>query len=545
MASKSRAEKVPIVSVMADAVLRAFRKLDPAGTGRVASEEFQDALSQVLAPKVPRTMVREVAAYFAIDTTGEVSYEQFCRWQWDDAPTMAWLQTVCNACDVDGDGRLDAVELKFALQACSIFPTAGRIQGALQDLHCQSVDVAQFAALQHTMLRGGGSDVRGYFALPYVRRALQFRQLEDVGLAFISSGWLLAKCQEYNRSQTDGRQEMENLYAINRFVVKKLTHPAGYRDVPEDIRALAKVPEPERPSSYAELINKEGVPASFFVSHYWGHLYRRTLATLQNFLADWPASVASDISFWICLFALDQHNPASEVGTSPEDGPFNAALAKAEHGVLMILDDELQPLKRIWCLFELHRVKCLGVRFELLDDHGPIIKNPPAMLRLAQALDGVRALDALASRENDKLAIWYRIADPIYRRIWTSEKSFESMVKEEGPDFQQFRDQLFSNFDVSMRVILAEPVLAEALRVQNATLALKCLTWGAGQQDDQALRAVAALHGGLLELANKRIACAFARSKGAEVTVLHVVAFYGNEPGTELLCRHGVCLDLS
>ena len=52
--------------------------------------------------------------------------------------------------------------------------------------------------------------------------------------------------------------------------------------------------------------------------------------------------------FWICCFALNQHDAAAEVGSSPEQGPFNAALAKAKKGAVMVLDEAANPLKRVW-----------------------------------------------------------------------------------------------------------------------------------------------------------------------------------------------------
>ena len=49
--------------------------------------------------------------------------------------------------------------------------------------------------------------------------------------------------------------------------------------------------------------------------------------------------------FWICLFALNQHDTAEEVGENPVQGPFNAALAHAEGGAVMVLDEEINPFK--------------------------------------------------------------------------------------------------------------------------------------------------------------------------------------------------------
>eukprot|EP00438_Fugacium_kawagutii_P029285 Skav207063 [mRNA] locus=scaffold709:288604:295322:+ [translate_table: standard] len=61
--------------------------------------------------------------------------------------------------------------------------------------------------------------------------------------------------------------------------------------------------------------------------------------------------------FWICLFALNQHQKAEEVGGNPRQGPFNAALAQAPDGAVMILDEDIRPFSRIWCLFEISRLR--------------------------------------------------------------------------------------------------------------------------------------------------------------------------------------------
>ena len=40
------------------------------------------------------------------------------------------------------------------------------------------------------------------------------------------------------------------------------------------------------------------------------------------------------------------------MGATPEQEPFNAALAKARHGAVMVLDSRAEPMRRIWCLYE-------------------------------------------------------------------------------------------------------------------------------------------------------------------------------------------------
>ena len=84
-------------------------------------------------------------------------------------------------------------------------------------------------------------------------------------------------------------------------------------------------------------------------------------------------SSVEDVAFWICLFALDQHKLAEELGCSPERGPFFAALAKASNGVVMVLDSQIHPFRRIWCLFEVSCIhKAKGKSFCLTTDEGPL-----------------------------------------------------------------------------------------------------------------------------------------------------------------------------
>ena len=57
---------------------------------------------------------------------------------------------------------------------------------------------------------------------------------------------------------------------------------------------------------------------------------------------------------------------AEEVGENPREGPFNAALAQATGGAVMVLDEEIRPFSRLWCLFEISRLKDLQQPFELI-----------------------------------------------------------------------------------------------------------------------------------------------------------------------------------
>eukprot|EP00438_Fugacium_kawagutii_P003773 Skav209014 [mRNA] locus=scaffold979:12760:14449:+ [translate_table: standard] len=174
-------------------------------------------------------------------------------------------------------------------------------------------------------------------------------------------------------------------------------------------------------SSFSELLNPHGLLVHIFVSHFWGHLYSSTLLALQlwatkhfpNF-AQHPQSVVC----WICLFALNQHAVADEVGEKPMQGPFNAALAQAAGGA--VLDESVNPFKRIWCLFETWRLKELQRPFELICDLGSLSDSAGLVRgsRAEQAKMQQATCEALWSMSQssvaaDKYSIWAHVADRI------------------------------------------------------------------------------------------------------------------------------------
>ena len=71
----------------------------------------------------------------------------------------------------------------------------------------------------------------------------------------------------------------------------------------------------------------------FFVSHWWGHKFASTLRALENFaeakFTEIGKKSADDVVFWICLFAINQHDAGNEVR---RQAYFRAALVR--HGLL-------------------------------------------------------------------------------------------------------------------------------------------------------------------------------------------------------------------
>jgi len=121
----------------------------------------------------------------------------------------------------------------------------------------------------------------------------------------------------------------------------------------------------EAQTSYAEL-SPEPLPVEYFVSHCWNEEFVKFVAALRNFAV---AIGNRDPVFWICSFANNQHRV--DLGPSLAESPFNLALsADTCKGVVMVLDEALETLARIWCLFEVFRTFQLEHRFDLTTEAG-------------------------------------------------------------------------------------------------------------------------------------------------------------------------------
>ncbi|CAE8707718.1 unnamed protein product, partial [Polarella glacialis] len=382
--------------------------------------------------------------------------------------------------------------------------------------------------------------------LPYERRALTLRQLKRLARCFVESGWLDAKCEEFNEkfkvqiAAGKKYKKEPNLYAIDEFLVKPATDPAQFGGISAEFRAAAKLPPPVRTSSFAEVLNaaQGGVPVDFFVSHFWGHLFRCTMAALTKFAASKgsPLEAHSHFSFWICLFAVNQHCAAEEVGSSPEDGPFNAALEDAR-GVVMVVDERVEPFTRIWCLYEVQRVHALGKTFELIDKGGSIAANLDMMRSVADSLEIVSAVTAQASVEKDKWDIWFVIADPWVLSAFGTAGRFKDYVQRRLPGQEA---KLFCQFDARLSELLAEPLLRAAVEAGDQETALRCIAWGARGQEGDFLHKAMRMWWDDLSVATVKT-----RFSAHPQTLSHVMAFFGNCAGLQLLREAGVDLAAS
>ena len=105
--------------------------------------------------------------------------------------------------------------------------------------------------------------------------------------------------------------------------------------------------------SFAQLMNANGQTCNFFVSHCWSHPFTKTLIALNSAAKRWKDGETTKVAFWICLFALNQHDLDGELGGCElARMPFAYGLSKALQGVVMVLDERAEPFRRIWCLYE-------------------------------------------------------------------------------------------------------------------------------------------------------------------------------------------------
>jgi len=259
---------------------------------------------------------------------------------------------------------------------------------------------------------------RKHHGVPHARRGLTLQQIRAVLMGVNEERWLQKICNNFNLTKKeDEHRKYLNMYALNDYFVSPTTscNKELRNKIPNGVLKAAGVPEPPPEDvSFAEMINPEGLQVDYFVSHWWGHDFEKTVACLSKFAKEVYVKIGKqspdEVVFWVCTFALNQHRAEEEVGKTPEEGPFNKALEEARHGAVMVLNAKAEPMSRIWCLFEIHRAKELNQSFELIGEEGSLTNSSTVNLEgIAEKLVNVRASKADASNDDDKLKIHYRI----------------------------------------------------------------------------------------------------------------------------------------
>jgi len=159
--------------------------------------------------------------------------------------------------------------------------------------------------------------------------------------------------------------------------------------------------------SYAELAGPS--PVSWFVSHYWGMPFQHFVECLKGHAAD------RTTSYWICTFANNQWKVTEELGEEVQCSSFYLALRSSScQGTLVVLDEEVLPLTRSWCLFELFQTEMLSreggdFRGLLLGTSTGVMNygqsSVDLALKISKKLSTLRLQDAQASCPHDKRII--------------------------------------------------------------------------------------------------------------------------------------------
>lgn len=165
--------------------------------------------------------------------------------------------------------------------------------------------------------------------MPVELRGITLRQLRAVYANIVErcekEGWVNYKGERLT-------PETVTLYDVNKYIVLPFT---------KDSQA-----------SFVETLPTTGGTQDprFFLSHWWGEPFVRTLACLEKFVEDfdWNPSdddargggMTIDTPIWICLFANNQWKLDEAITVDPKESSFTKALQIAKHRLISILDAE-------------------------------------------------------------------------------------------------------------------------------------------------------------------------------------------------------------
>jgi hypothetical protein len=182
--------------------------------------------------------------------------------------------------------------------------------------------------------------------------------------------------------------------------------------------------------SFAELVGPQLL--DFFVSHFWGLAFHETLEALKKHAAEASSSIKkprSAIAYWICTFSNNQWKLWEEIppGAGPESSSFFKALTSGFcNATCMVVNEEVEPLKRSWCLFELFLTFVLKQRTEWSPDEikfqglqlitaSGVLNSGKSSMDIALAITStvatIKLEDAKASRTEDEEMIKAKVLE--------------------------------------------------------------------------------------------------------------------------------------
>jgi len=164
---------------------------------------------------------------------------------------------------------------------------------------------------------------------------------------------------------------------------------------------------------FAPLLNRQNpLRASIFVSHCWSEVFADFVRTLETHL---PATSV----VWICSFALPQNRDIYKMVSQGDlwQCPFAKALVQADR-VVVVVDERVLPLERIWCLYEMYICVTKQIR---MDVRAPTMSKSLFRTILSKA-DGMDIRDCSSTSEEDK--------DRILNEVAGAEETVNSTVRQ-------------------------------------------------------------------------------------------------------------------
>jgi len=248
------------------------------------------------------------------------------------------------------------------------------------------------------------------------------------------------------------------------------------------------------------------------ITHAWGHAFSDTVEALASFAGQvherFHKESPEDVTFWIDVFAVNRHRAEEEYASDLERAPFRAAVAKAQHGAAMVLDEEVKPFRRVWPLFEVHCAHELGRPLELVTREGLVTSSSVVAIEIAGRLANLSAIEATANSAHD----WYVVTKSM------TEQCLRSLSMAQFKKMELGRID-FWKFDSVVGGILATPLLRASLDAADVRASLVFIGLGA---ECGAATLAKMMHLGA-DLREVKVRTRFA----SQVGLLHVFAYFG------------------
>ncbi|CAK9043669.1 unnamed protein product [Durusdinium trenchii] len=167
--------------------------------------------------------------------------------------------------------------------------------------------------------------------------------------------------------------------------------------------------------SYAELVGPKRV--HWFVSHYWGTPFQEFVAAVRHHAKSDGAVEWQSTAYWVCTFSNNQWQVEAELGHGlwQESSFYKSLRSDTCQGTVMVLDEQAQPLRRAWCLFEILQTQLRsadrGSSFQglLLCTSSGVLRNGQGgieiAMKVANCLASLDLKDAKASDAKDEAMI--------------------------------------------------------------------------------------------------------------------------------------------